>query len=109
MELSFKTAMLRSLCESGDVATFEVPEHVIGQLRHRIADLRAAQTVLDVFVGERLFRGEVGTVLEIKLETGWLLVLHSNHGRPMYNTSGGLDWGRVHRIQVVSVEQHDAD
>jgi hypothetical protein len=109
MELSFESAALRSLCERGEATHFDAPTDVASQLRHRIADLRSAQQVRDLVVGNPQFHGDIATVLQIELGTRWVLELRPNHAKPICENSGRVDWNRVHRLRVTSVKRLDSE
>ena len=78
MELAFDTPMLRKLCESEKIAKQDLGPEVAEQLKRRIADLRAADTVMDLVASPPSVLDDPHQVA-IALCDGWRLVCAVNH------------------------------
>jgi hypothetical protein len=104
MELAFATKPLRSLCEDEDAAVEKFGEKVAEELRARIADLRAADSVGDIVAGTPQFFDDdprmTISVLEV-LE----IVLRPNHVKMQRQAKGGIDWSRVRRLKIDKLNQ----
>ena len=75
------------------------------RLRSRLADLRAAGTVNDLVAGNPSFSGDRNSELRIRLDQGHHLLCRPNHAAPPADSAGLIDWLRVHRLQVVEIEE----
>src|SRR4051794_14225856 len=51
VELAFQTLQLRKRCEEPDKSFTNATPHVIEQLKHRLADLRAANSPVELLAG----------------------------------------------------------
>jgi hypothetical protein len=75
-------------------------------LRRRVADLRAARTVSDL-IGSALSYGSRAGIeaVTLRIGTGHELVFVANHPKNPVLGTGAVDWARVSRIKVVSIEE----
>jgi hypothetical protein len=78
---------------------------VAEDLKRRLADLRAAESVRDL-VASPPTQLEDPMELSIPMANGFRLILRSNHlDSPMLD-SGSVDWSAVERVKIMRVEQH---
>jgi hypothetical protein len=104
MELSFRTRKLRAVCEDECKAASTLGEAVAKQLRHRLADLRAATTVADLVTGQTRFGGRQNSQMRLHIADGVQLLCHPNTARLPKDDGGMVDWGRVYRLAIVAIE-----
>lgn len=75
-------------------------------LSQRLADLRAAETAAEFF---ELFADDLSPpgaeTMSVVLPSGWSINFRCAHLSPPLGASGDLDWTRVSRVKIVSVEQ----
>lgn len=105
LEISFDTEQLRDLCEDESLAAHALGPDCAEVLKRRLADLRAANSIFDILVGQP----QAGEYMEmecyrIRLINGKCLTILSNHTPPRTNAAGTTDWEWVRRIRVVSLE-----
>jgi proteic killer suppression protein len=105
MELLFKTQMLRTICEEEARAVSMLGVEAADRLRSRLADLRAAGTVSDLVAGNPSFSGDRNSELRIRLDDEHDIFCRPNHATPPTDSAGLIDWPRVHRLQVVEIEE----
>lgn len=106
MEIAFESRDLRDVCQSQAVATERLGEETASQLRHRLADLRAAATLGDLPPGAPSPNlGTRDAEMIVQIGDQHLLVLVPNHSRPRLTASGDADWSRIHRIRVTRIEE----
>jgi toxin HigB-1 len=104
MELAFATKALRSLCEDEDAAVEKFGKKVAGELRARIADLRAADSVRDIVAGSPQFFDEDPRMTISVFET-LQIVLRPNHVKMPRHAEGGIDWSRIRRLRIDKLNQ----
>ena len=104
MDLSFDTQLLRNLCESDKKAKQKLGHDVADQLRRRIADLRAAETIDDLAASPP-YGLDGSASLAVELCDGWRVVFAANHTEMPVVSSGAIDWSVVDRIRIVAIEQ----
>lgn len=104
MELAFADKSTRDICEIQLKA-----EHVLGllvakSLRARLADLREADSPLDIVAGnpETLTSIAPGRI-SISLGEGYRLVYCANHVSNPINGAGEVEWHLVERIKILEV------
>lgn len=104
MELSFATKTLRSLCEDEDAAVQKFGKKAAAELRARIADLRAADSVADIVAGApRFFEDDPRMTISVLEELE--IVLRPNHLNMPLQAAGGVDWSHVRRLRIDKLNQ----
>jgi len=103
MELSFRTRELRLLCEDSVKAESVYGSEVADFLRRRLSDLYAARTVSDLVAGRPSFADDHGGELLVVISGSYEIRCRPNHVDLTRGPDGSIDWGRVHRIQIVSI------
>ncbi len=105
VEIAFAKKSLRQLCESERTARRSLGGKVAERLKRRLADLRAANCVKDLVAGRpRELRGDRAGQVAIDLGDGFQLVFCTNHGVPPLVDRSHVDWSRVNRVKIVSIE-----
>ena len=108
MELAFNAKHLRTICESEDDAKKELGETVAEVLKRRLADLRAAVSVMDLVAGHpRTLDGDESDHMILNLRDGYFIVFAANHVNNPTKESGQLDWASVTRIKILRIERNN--
>ena len=108
MILAFPTLELRNLCLSQTKAEAKYGYKVAKLLRERLADLRAAESVLELVAGRpREMRSKPHNKYAINLADGYRLVLEVNHQNVPQKASGQVDWALVSRVKILRIEVSD--
>ena len=102
LEIRFKDARLRELCERQAVATRKLGDAVARKLRARLADLCAASTVADLTAGRphQLKHDRAGQYA-VDLHGGVRLVFEPANDPVPRRQDDGIDWAAV---TIVSIE-----
>jgi len=105
LNLAFETLAIRSFCECQSKAERAFGIKVATRLRDRLADIRAADTVMDLIAGRpreieggrhRLFAGD--------LANGCSLLFCANHVRIPVKETDRVDWSKVTRVKILKIE-----
>ena len=109
MELAFETIDLRTMCENDAIAQELLGVEAATMLKHRLADLRAAESIRDlplVVPPDASSNGQA-TVL-VHLCNKIYIVVCSNHRRPPTRQDNAIDWARVNRVRILRIgEEHE--
>ena len=103
MEISFDTQSLRGLCEDSTKAAQKLGQVAAEDLKRRLADLRAAESIEDL-VASPPTRLDDLRELSIQIADGFRLILRSNNLTLPMLDSKRVDWLAVDRIKVMRVE-----
>jgi proteic killer suppression protein len=103
MELAFRTRRLRTLCEDDTAAQDEYGPSLCEQLRSRLADLRAVNSIDELIVGQPTIDPVDRQILRLKLTVDVEMELRVNHPSPPVDEEGAIDWSRVRRLQVLNI------
>lgn len=103
MELAFRTRLLRTICEDPDKAAETYHPEVVETLIRRLGDLRAVTSPLEIFTGKPRFTNGPAR-MHLQLALRFEIILKPNHSIPRLDNIGDVDWVRVRRIQIMSVE-----
>lgn len=105
MEIAFETRTLRRVCEERNFAIQKLGENVAAKLRHRLADLRAAESIYDIMAGNpRIINDGDASKIRINLTKNCFVLFCGNHvNNPRKNTDE-IDWLRVRRIKILEIE-----
>lgn len=104
MIIAFETKRLRTICEDDKVATKELGPVVADALRERLADLRAADLINELIVGNPAISGSDGSTLTISLTTDTRTVWSPNHVHDRRSANGDIDWDQTSRVRLLSIE-----
>ena len=108
LEISFAEKHLRSLCENSAKAEAAFGIEAAVRLQRRLADLRAASSVKDLFsVSFGRVNQKLSNELKFKLGGGVSMVIASNHIMPPLLRSGKIDWKKVQRVKILRIEKEE--
>ncbi len=102
MVLAFASKSLRDTCEIEEHAKRHLSSKVADRLEHRLADLEAAASIEDLIVGSPRKR-EASETYIVNLADGFCLEFGANHVKNPVHGDGKIDWGKVSRIQILSI------
>jgi hypothetical protein len=105
IELAFKTLQLRGWCEDPDRKFTSAKPEVIEQLKGRLADLRAANSPLDLLAGSPKLISDKPPRVILQLAQGYELICTVNQEKPRVDNSGKIIWEYVRRLQVASIKE----
>jgi hypothetical protein len=100
--LAFASKPLRETCEIEAHAKRRLSSKAADSLKHRLADLEAAASVEDLIVGSPRKRKASDTYI-VNLADGFCLEFAANHIKNPIHGEGKVDWGKVSRIQILSI------
>ena len=108
LEIAFETRSLRNLCEQEARAKAEFDAPVADYLKRRLADMRAAATVLDLPAGRLQEVTELGVqAMAVDLKEDFQLIFCSNHPNQPTTEIGRVDWAKVSRIKILRIGKDD--
>ena len=87
------------------VADDSLGTEVASRLRHRLAELHAAQSIADLPSGKPRVDPSCEDNLILDLAESHQLVLSANHATNPKTDDGKIDWLSVHRIKIMKIEQ----
>jgi hypothetical protein len=102
--IAFETLEIREICEKSDAADKALGVNAAQALRRRLADMRAADSPVELVVGNpahETFDGLECTTL--KLPDGYLLRFVANHVKNPIDSKNAVDWAKVGRIRIVGI------
>lgn len=103
MILAFTTAELRDLCASPTTADQKYGRRTAAALRARIADLRAARHALELPATVERLQGDP-PCLRVLLPKGHVMTWQVNQS-PLPLADGKIDWARVRRVKLLSIDR----
>lgn len=103
MELAFDSKSIRTICESEAQAKFELGASVAEVLKHRLADMRAARSPMDLVIGRPRICAD-GLHMVIDLCDNHRIVFKANHPNNPKTATDELDWSKVSRIKILRIE-----
>jgi plasmid maintenance system killer protein len=107
VEIAFAKKSLRQLCENERRARRSLGATVAERLKRRLADLRAANCVQDLVAGRpRELAGTRAGQIAVELGDGFQLIFSANHSVPPLLDGVRLDWSKVNRVKIVSIESN---
>lgn len=105
MDLAFISKELRTTCESASTARLELGVIASDALKHRLADLRAATSTLDLIVGRPHFLEGTVEHMVVDLADGYQMVFCANHPQNPTKEGGKLDWQKISRVKILRIEK----
>jgi len=107
VEIAFAKKSLRQLCESERRGRRLLGASVAERLKRRLADFQAAECVTDLVAGRpREIESAQPGHMAIDLGEGFQLTFASNHGQAPLADGSRIDWSRVSRVKILSIERH---
>ena len=103
--LAFDTERLRDLCEDEDQASAQLPDIVAINLKRRLSDILAAESIMDLPLGNPR-SAHIDTVECVKVDLGdeYCLVLQANQEKISETMDGSIDWPKIKRVKLVKIE-----
>ncbi|MES1189481.1 MAG: hypothetical protein ABUS47_00245 [Steroidobacter sp.] len=104
MELSFSTTLLRSICEHEKIAHQHFDQEVARELRARIADMVAAESLADIpdlLLTSSIHKGQECILLQ--LPSGKSINFIAGHTKLPILKAGGVDWSKVYRVKIIEI------
>lgn len=108
LELSFDSLEIRELCHNLHTANDAIGEYDLSALKIRLVDLDAASNAaeyLDLFQDD-VTMSDDGAGFYIALSTMALIAVQA-HTKAPHDGEGQIDWSRVKRVKIVSLERLD--
>lgn len=95
---------MRSVCENEASARTALAPKVAETLKHRLADLLAATSVVDLVAGApyQIDDGE-SQQMAVNLGEGFRIIFCANHTKNPISDSGVIDWKSVRRIKILEI------
>ena len=104
MQLAFHSPWLRTICESESSAKDELGEAVARILKHRLADMAAATSVVDLVAGRpRVLGGTASDQMAVDLCEGFVMIFRANHTKNPRTESGDVYWKRVNHVKILHI------
>lgn len=105
VELAFRTRALRARCEDPTTGRINWTPDVQEQLRNRLADLRAADSPLELIVGAPQLVEGPRPRIEVKITDQHIMVCHVNHASVPRDTQAKVQWNKIYRIRVDEIRR----
>ena len=103
MIIAFETKKLREICEDDAVAVKELGSPAAEALQQRLADLRAAESIEELLVGNPRPSGADSAALVITLTASMDMIWTANHVSPPRDDAGRIDWTRTRRVRLLEI------
>lgn len=105
LEITFHTKELRDLCADEEAASQLLNQAAAEALKHRISDIRAADSIDEVLAGKpRAGMHEGAECYFIELPPSFRLTVVPAHSKPRVKLDGSADWSCIRRVKVVSLQ-----
>ncbi|MBP0635187.1 hypothetical protein [Cupriavidus sp. AcVe19-6a] len=105
IQLAFQNEKLRQICESSVSAKRRLGEEAARSLRTRLADLRASASPVDmVDLGFAVFDAGSDIQIFVYIDGGYAVTATVNNRPEPRLEDGQLDWKRVTRLKILSIE-----
>lgn len=110
LEIAFETKALRDICEREASAKAKFDAPIAEYLQRRLADMRAAATVIELPAGRPHEVTESGIqAMAVELGDDFRLIFCANHLRQPTTEVGGVDWADVSRIRILRIGKNDGE
>jgi len=108
LELSFTNTEIRKICEDNTVAKETYGQEVAYKLKSRLADLIAADNVMDLPVGN-IFMYNNGDAYKCKIDLsgGYKIIFCQNHVKVPLDDNGETNWSKVSRIKILQISRNE--
>jgi hypothetical protein len=107
LELAFDSKRLRTICESEAAAKRELGPNAAEFLKHRLVDLRAATSTLELVAGQPHLLEDTSEHMVVDLADGYQMIFCANHPKNPLTETGTLDWTRVSRVKILSIDKNN--
>jgi hypothetical protein len=107
LEITFRTAELRDLCEKREVASAAMGYEAARELEQRLADIDAVDTVeeLVLLLGPSVVDSSPSEK-RIQLPSDYCICFGSAHPKDS-GVQQGTDWGNTSRVKILGIEKID--
>jgi hypothetical protein len=106
IQLAFQTVKLRQICESSVSAKRSLGDPAARSLRTRLADLQASMSPAEIVnLGFAAFDTCSDIRIFIYIEGGYAVTATVNNRPEPRLENGQLDWKRVTRLKILSIER----
>jgi proteic killer suppression protein len=107
MVVNFRTTKMQKACSSERAMRAEWGDHIAKKLKHRLAELAAADSLADIPHTPPARCHELGQdrrgQLSVDLAHPYRLILVPDHDPPPLKEDGGLDRTAVNRVLILEV------
>jgi proteic killer suppression protein len=104
LNLSFDNKNLRLICEDEIKAQEQLGTETAFKLKSRLADMRAADSVTDLVVGNpREILNQDNPAFKIDLSLDECIIFTPVHSKLPVLSDGKIDWHNVSRIKLISI------
>ena len=103
MEIAFETQGVRSLCISDPTMRRRFGPESAALIKSVLADIRAAQSILEVTDHKLQPLGPNGERLELVFDNNLVLVILANQRKITRKEDGSVDWNFVKRIKIIDL------
>lgn len=106
MEFAFDNKELRAVCENRRKAETKFGAKVAQVLFDRLADVRAADSISDLFVGNPTVFDDLEGMhgLRIELTNNYVITFTPNHVEFPRDNKGHINWKTVTRLKIIKIE-----
>ena len=104
MNLSFDNKNVRLICEDEIKAQEQLGAETAFKLKSRLADMRAADSVTDIVVGNpREINSQGNPAFKIDLSLKECIIFIPVHSKLPVLSDGKIDWHNVSRVKLISI------
>lgn len=108
LEISFQTKELRDICQTQAIAENTLGNKIAGTLRRRVSDLLAAESYLDLPLGNpRLMYQDGHECLILGLCSGHFLQFTHGYCNSPNGDNGNVNWNHVFRVKLMKIGKND--
>lgn len=108
MELAFDTRELRRICEISSHADQLLGEQTASVLRRRLAELVAASSPTELWIGNPRIHPVHEEQMLIDLLDDVVLQMAANHPENPRGSDGKIAWAKVRRLKILGIgNSHD--
>lgn len=104
MVIAFETKKIRQLCESNTKAKIILGNDAAEKLKHRLADLRAVNSVTELIMGNpRQVDHSDYDQYKVSISDDIFIYFKANHNSNPLLPNKDVDWTKVSRIKIVKI------
>lgn len=108
MEISFQTKELRDICQTQAIAETSLGIEVASVIRRRVADLIAANSYLELPLGNPRFEYiDNSECLILDLKLGYFFQFVPSHIVTPRCSDGTVEWSRVFRVKLMKIGKNN--
>lgn len=108
MLISFNNKKIRAICEEEEIAFEEFSEQVVVKLQDRLADIAAANNVLDIIIGNPIeIKIDNISCYKVDLTSNYILTFTANNTNIPKLENGNVDWSKVNRVKILEIKEQN--